>query len=104
MGKWWRWSEQLPGLLGRGEASPAIAQALYLGDPIERSRSAGRALLCSIQESSHGAHQWRARAQAALAKAQWLIALSCIMASPPPKAIGGLASLKSSVDQDNWAQ
>jgi hypothetical protein len=27
-----------------------------------------------------------------------------IMASPPPKAMGGLASLKSSVDQDNGAR
>jgi hypothetical protein len=62
--------------LGRGETSPSIAQALHLGDPIERSRFSGRALLRSLQELSHGAHQRRASAQAAPAQAQWLIAIA----------------------------
>jgi hypothetical protein len=74
MGKWWKWNEQLRGLLGRGEASRSIAHALHMGNPIERSRIGGRALLHSVQEASHGAHQRRASPQAALAQAQWLIA------------------------------
>jgi hypothetical protein len=70
MGKWWKWNEQLRGLLGRGEASRSIAQALHMGNSIERSRFGVHALLRSIQESSHGAHQRRASPQAALAQAQ----------------------------------